>query len=136
MKKMYFLTIALILLIAVGFIIFSGDTNMLNVRFLSSYGIIVSEKAAYFEEMAIPAEFDEMYSQYNLMQLECGLDLSRYRGKNAVRYTYEILNFPESDALVYANVFCVRGKPIAGDITCPSIDGFTKPLNFLQTLKQ
>lgn len=136
MKKMYLLTIALILLIASGFLFFSRDTDAANAQFLSSYGIVINSKPISFEEIAIPAEFDEMYSQYNMMQIECGLDLYPVRGKNAVRYTYEIMNMPDGDGkTVYANVICVRGKPVAGDVTCPSLDGFTKPLNFLSELQ-
>ena len=136
MKKMFILTISIIVILSAAFIIFYEDTDSLNVKFLSSYGVAVIHKPSYFEETVIPEEFDEMYESYNMMQLEAGLDLYPYRGKNAVRYTYEVVNFPQKTAeTVYANVICVRGRPVAGDISCPALDGFTEPLNLLQTLE-
>lgn len=134
MKKMYFLTIALILLILSGFLLFYNDTDALSEHFLAEYGIITDAKPDFFEEFTIPNEFDEYYTAYNMMQIECGLDLTPHCGKNAVKYTYRIMNIPQAEnTAVYANVICVKGKPVAGDITCPRLNGFTVPLNGLES---
>lgn len=134
MKKMYIFTVFLIVIIAVCFLIFVKDTETLNNLFLSAYHIKTSRSPLYYEEFTIPSEFDRTYDEYNMMQTEAGLDLLPHAGKKAVRYTYTVLNFPSEDT-VYANVICVHGKPIAGDITCPSLNGFTLPLNYLISSK-
>lgn len=132
MKKMYILTLSLIAAITVGFLLFSCDIHQVNKRFLSSYDITIDTNEYREEAFKIPSRFDTVYDNYNLMQLESGLDLSKYKGKYAVRYTYPVLNFP--DALpgeIYVNVICINRRPIAGDIMCPALTGFIQPLNFL-----
>jgi hypothetical protein len=134
MKKMFFLIIFAIILIALLFILFSSDINAVNQEFLSKFGIVINPSPASFEEIEIPEDFDSVYSDYNFLQIQAGFDLLDFRGQSAVRYTYKILNFPQNDVkTVYANVICVGSKPIGGDICCPSLDGFLLPLNYLMT---
>lgn len=134
MKKMYILTIILIIVITAGFLIFSNDETTLNEKFLSSFDIIVNPVPESHEKITIPSEFDSVYENYNLIQLECGFDLSKYKGKSGIRYTYKILNFPQNTD-VYADVICINHRPVAGDIMSPALDGFMQPLNYLQTIK-
>lgn len=135
MKKMYIISICAIFLLTVLFLSFSCDIHEVNRKFLASYGVFVVPNAVSAEEFQIPAELCGYYRDYNLMQLECGLDLTPHCGKKAVRYTYALScvpdGFPEN---IYANVICVRRRPIGGDIICPSIDGFLCPLNTLSFL--
>lgn len=136
MKKMYLLTITIILIITLGFLLFYCDENTLNKRFLLRYGISVKEKPYLIEEIEIPLSFDDFYENYNILQIESGLNLSEYKGKKATRYTYEILNFPEDTAgTVYANVITVKSKPVAGDINCPALSGFILPLSYISSQK-
>ena len=81
MKKMYLLTITIILVLTLGFIFLYCDENTLNRRFLSRYGIIVKENPYLVEEIEIPLQFDDFYKNYNTLQIESGLSLSRYKGK-------------------------------------------------------
>lgn len=132
MKKMYFLTLFLIIVITVGFLLFSYDENALSQDFLSSYKIKIDPVPYAKEELLIPEEFDSAYTSYNMLQIESGLDLSPYRGKRAVRNTYIVTNFPEkTDTQVFANVIFVNRRPVAGDINCPSLSGFILPLSFM-----
>ncbi len=132
MKKMYFLTLSLIAVISALFLFFMTDTDTLNRKFLSSFGIEVLPDSLEISEIEIPENFDEVYENYNLLQIECGLDLSSYKGKNATRYTYIMKNFPDkSFQNVLVNVICVKNRPVAGDIMSPAVSGFIKPLNFL-----
>ena len=104
MRKMYFLTLSIILVITLGFLLFYCDENTLNRRFLSRYGISVKETPYLAEEIIIPETFDDFYKNYNVLQIESGLNLSDYKGKKAIRFTYEILNFPENVGnTVFAN---------------------------------
>lgn len=131
MKKIYFLTVLIIFLVTVGFLLFSCDENKINKRFLASFGINVSENPCLLEEINIPLQFDNYFESYNVLQIESGLSLSKYKGKKALKYTYEVLNFPEkTETPVFANVITVKGKPVGGDINCPALSGFMLPLSY------
>lgn len=135
MKKMYILTVMLIFVITAGFVFFSGDELTLNEKLLSSFGIITEPTPETYEQIEIPKEFDDVYENYNLLQLECGFDLKKYKGKTGIRYTYKVLNFPD-DTDVFANIICINRKPVGGDIMSPKLDGFMLPLNYLQKSKK
>ena len=134
MKKMFFLIILAIILITLFFLFFSSDINTINKNFLSNFSIAVDSEPVSVQEILIPKVFDKVYENYNFLQIQSGFDLSDYKGQNAMRYTYKVLNFPESgEKDVYANVICVDNTPVGGDIFCPAIDGFMLPLNYLIT---
>lgn len=133
MKKMYFLTVSIILVITLGFLFLFCDENTLCLHFLSSFDIEAEKKPVSVEELIIPKAFDDTYEAYNLLQVESGLDLSPYRGKKAVRFTYRVTNFPkEGNSEIFANVILVKRRPVAGDIVCPSLDGFILPLSYIK----
>ena len=72
----------------------------------------------------IPDEFDRIYTGYNNIQKEQGLDLSKYRKKELTRYTFEVTNYNGYDGKVYANVLVYRNKVVGGDICSADITGF------------
>ena len=74
-------------------------------------------------EINIPEEFNAVYLRYNELQKSGGYDLSLYRGKRCVRYTYLI---PDKNAR--ANILVYRGKIIGGDICSITLDGIMLPL--------
>ena len=129
--KNFLFTIIVITVITIVFLIFSNDINKKNGQFLARFGLETDDAPVSFEEIKIPESFDAVYQDYNAMQIVSGFDLSRYKGKKAVRYTYRVLNFPYNGN-VFANVICVNGKPVAGDICCPELSGFILPLNYLK----
>ena len=95
------------------------------------YGWIVSSRAVERVKVRLPDTPDDVYNQYNRIQLEAGLDLTPYYGSECVRYTYIVLNYPEpTGSEVRANVLCAGGKPIAGDIMTVEADGFMRSLVF------
>lgn len=129
--KNFLFAILTISVITIAFLIFSSDIDGKNERFLAQFGLEIDKKPLSFEEIEIPESFDSVYESYNIMQISSGFDLSRYKGKKAVRYTYKILNFPDNSN-VFVNLICIKGKPVAGDICCPALDGFILPLNYLK----
>lgn len=137
MKKMYFLTVMIIIVLTCGFLFFFYDVDTVNKLFLSKYNIEVEENPYSVEEIEIPDEFDAFYKDYNFLQIESGLNLSEFKGKKAIKYSYQITNFPEDigNNAVYANVITVNSKPVAGDINCPSLSGFILPLSYLSSYK-
>lgn len=129
---MFLIAISVIIAITLLFLFFSSDMDLLNRKFLSEFGIKTEHKSVSSEEIEIPYVFDDVYNNYNLIQIQAGFDLMDYRGKKAIRYTYKIQNFPnDTNGNIYANVICLRNRQIGGDICCVGIDGFILPLNYL-----
>ena len=80
-------------------------------------------------DVIIPKEFDEVYENYNKIQLEAGLNLEKYKGKKGTRYTYEVTNYPENlSDTVRANIIIIDNTPVAGDIMTTNINGFMHSL--------
>ena len=52
----------------------------------------------------IPDEFDETYEEYNDLQKTQGLDLEKYKGRNATLYVYSVRNDPSGEEGVTANL--------------------------------
>ncbi|MGN1116805.1 MAG: DUF4830 domain-containing protein [Candidatus Ornithomonoglobus sp.] len=100
-----------------------------SIEFLDSYGWSVGEKPVEKAEVNIPQEFDEVYKSYNIIQKQAGLDLTKYKGMNGTRYTFIVTNYPaDVGEPVRANVICIEGVPVAGDIMTVSINGFMHSL--------
>ena len=77
------------------------------------------------EEVQIPGTFDEVYGNYNQMQLEQGFDLEKYAGERVRRYSYPLTNYPNSGDDIRANLLVYRGKIIGGDISSQIEGGFS-----------
>lgn len=100
-----------------------------NIAFLKSYGWEVKNKPIEVENITLPAEFDAVYTAYNELQIQAGLDLTPHLGKSGTRYTYIVTNYPEDVGKeVRANLLVIDGVPIAGDICTVSLDGFMHSL--------
>ena len=134
LKKFKF-HIAALLAILISFLSYNAfgfDIDKKNTAFLESYGWTVEKHYTDSSEIIVPSPFDMVYENYNLIQLDAGLDLRPYMGKNGTRYTYIVTNYPvESEDTVYANVIVIDGKCVAGDIMTIPIDGFIHPLSFV-----
>ena len=99
-------------------------TNENRISFLSQFGWEVKNSPVNSTETVIPAEFDSLFSGYNEIQKNQGLDLSEYKGKKIMKYTYEITNYPNYEGKVYANLLIYRNRVIGGDICSAEITGF------------
>lgn len=109
----------------------SGVNYRLNAKneeerlaFLEQFGWTVEEEPVEVGEVVIPAEWNEVYTKYNQLQREQGLDLSKYGGKTCKRWVYQVLNYPRKGETVYATLLIYKGKVIAGDISSAELDGF------------
>ncbi|MGM9520939.1 MAG: DUF4830 domain-containing protein [Oscillospiraceae bacterium] len=98
--------------------------NSQRVAYLRSLGWEVSEDPIDTQTITIPRDFNEVYEEYNELQLSQGFDLSKYCGLEAVRYTYQVTNHPTADGSVVADIIVYRNQVIAGDIQSISSDGF------------
>ena len=103
-----------------------GD-NTARVALLESLGITVQSTPQQVVQVLIPREFDAVFSAYNDLQKPLGLDLSRHRGKEALRYTYVVENC-SYDGTVYANLLVRADKLIGADLCSARADGFLQAL--------
>ncbi len=95
-----------------------------RINFLKQFGWETSAEDTDSEEVTIPAEFDKIFAGYNEIQKRQGLDLTKYKGKDMMRYTYEITNYPGYEGKVMANLLVYRGKVVGGDICSADMNGF------------
>ncbi len=94
-------------------------------RFFEKYGYKLSQKPIEVMEYTLPKEMDETLLRYNLIQTKIGLDITPYLGKEVIRYTYTVENYPTYDSSpVRANALLYKNKVIAADIMTVSSDGF------------
>ena len=95
-----------------------------RVEFLEQFGWKVKGEPVESVEVTIPAEFDKVFTGYNEIQRRQGLDLSKYKKKKVMRYTYEVTNYEGADGVVYANLLIYRNRVIGGDICSADTSGF------------
>ena len=125
----YILIILIISAISLSCLAFTTWKNKDNIEFLRSYGWEVKKKPIEKVEVIIPSEFDDVYNNYNQIQLQAGLNLENYKGKKGIRYTYEVTNYPkEISDTVRANIIIIDNTPVAGDIMTTNINGFMHSL--------
>lgn len=99
-------------------------SNSDRVEFLSGFGWKVAQTPIEEVEVSIPAEFDTVYIGYNEIQKAQGLNLAKYKGKEVVRYTYEIKNYEGYEGTVYVNLLVYRNKIVGGDVCSADASGF------------
>ena len=95
-----------------------------RIEFLSQFGWEVKSDPVEAVEVTIPSEFDKIFTGYNEIQKRQGLDLSDYKKKKVMRYTYEVTNYKGAEGTVYANILVYRNKVIGGDVCSADLKGF------------
>ena len=103
-------------------------TNEDRVAYLESFGWTVEPEPLAVEELLIPEEFDETYTQYLELQGSQGFDLTQYCGKRVKRYTYVITNYPTGETGVQAGLLIYKNTVIGGDVISPQLGGFIHSL--------
>ncbi|NLA76242.1 MAG: DUF4830 domain-containing protein [Clostridiales bacterium] len=110
-----------------GSLTVKGATAEERAAFLAQYGWTVNAEPIEVAEIIIPAEFDEVYNEYNKIQLTQQFDLTKYCGKRVKRWTYEITNYPgytAASGCIRANLLVYDGQIIGGDVCSVELDGF------------
>lgn len=95
--------------------------------FLYKLGYKAVTESEAVTEIVIPKNFGETYKAYNSLQESAGFQLSDFRGKKAIMYTYRLDGFADNTQ-AYANLIVRNGKIIGGDISSIENGGFTLPL--------
>lgn len=99
-------------------------TNEDRVAYLGAYGWQVKDEPLSTQELIIPREFDETYTDYLTLQSEQGFALEKYAGKRIKRYTYEITNHPTGEQGVQGNLLIHKNTVVGGEVLSPRLDGF------------
>lgn len=100
-----------------------GDRQA-RIEYLAALGFEVDPDSEQRQEILLPREFDDVLQNYNELQLAQGFDLERYAGQSATLYSYSVTNWPDKSATVIAELYCRKGRPIAGDVHSTALDGF------------
>lgn len=111
------------LLVQQGYSLDAG-TQEQRMSFISQFGWEVEQEPVEVREVVIPSQFGDVYEKYNVIQLEQGFDLTKYKGERAKRWTYKVTNYPSYDNVVYINMLIKDGKVIGGDVCSTALDGF------------
>lgn len=102
-----------------------------RIQFLKQFGWEVAASPTESSQVRIPRETSEVFDRYNTLQKDQGYDLSSYAGKQAMRYVYQVNNYPDAKAPVYATLLVHKNQVIGGDVTDTSpggkIRGFKMP---------
>jgi hypothetical protein len=99
-------------------------SNEDRINFLKQFGWEVEPEALKEQEVLIPKEFDKVFSAYNEIQRRQGLDLSAFKKKSVMRYTYAVTNYPDYEGEVYVNILVYRNTVIGGDVCSADVNGF------------
>lgn len=99
-------------------------SNQDRIDYLSAYGWQVSEEPIATQELLIPKEMDDSYTEYLALQNGQGFDLQKYAGKRVKRYTYEVLNYPTGESGVQANLLICKNTVVGGEVLSTRLDGF------------
>jgi len=112
-----------------GKISYSGiKTNDDRIEFLKQFSWEIKPTALEEVSVKIPKDFDAIFTAYNKLQEKQGFNLEKFKGKEVMRYTYEITNYPDFDGTVYANILIYKNKVIAADICTAQANGFVHGL--------
>lgn len=96
-------------------------------KYLKNLGWEIDASTEESQEVLIPAEFNEVMTEYNKLQKQQGFDLSAYAGESCTRYTYAVTNYPEGGN-VLACIYIKGRSVIAGDIHSAGMNGFMHTL--------
>ncbi len=110
------------------------SSNEGRINYLNSKGIITEDEAFESSNMIIPIEFDSTMNDYNGLQKSQGFDLTKYTGCTVKRYTYKVLNYPNSD-IAFASLYVYNKEIIAADIYTPGINGEMHGIDYLLSPK-
>ena len=95
-----------------------------QILFLHTFGWDTEPAPNEIIEISIPAQFDDVYENYNQIQKNQGFDLSEYKGQSVKQIKYTIVNYPDTDEKVYAVILICDDKIIGGDIRSGELGGF------------
>ena len=109
------------------------SSNDGRVKFLTDFGWDVTTSPTESSQVKIPEEKSEVFDRYNALQKSQGYDLSKYAGKNVMRYVYKINNYPGATEPVYATLLIHKNEVIGGDVTNTAAKGHIRGFKMPET---
>lgn len=109
--------------------VISASTDEERRNYLSTFGWEAEEE---FEEkeLTIPQSWNQVYTDYNEVQINQGFDLTEYKGRKVKLYTYTITNYEKSNEGIVADMLVCDGVLIGGDLCNTSAEnGFLVGFN-------
>lgn len=106
------------------------STNLQRVSYIQSLGWQIRTAPVETLHILLPKPLTEPYLSYNQLQKKQGFNLDNYDGKQIIRYTYSVTNFPRRPDGVQLNLYLYKNIPIAGDIIALGENGFRTGLAF------
>ena len=103
-------------------------TNDDRLALLTDLGWEVAMRPEETREVMIPSEFSDVYTRYNELQKEQGMDLAGYKGETVMRYTYLVVNLPSGETNVRATLLVKGDRLIGGDVCSARMNGFMHTL--------
>lgn len=95
-----------------------------RMEFLLECGWETDPASETVQDIHIPERFTAVYENYNELQLRQGYDLTEYAGRDCTLYSYTVLNYPDPNQTVIANLYIYRNRIIGGDIHSTNLNGF------------
>lgn len=109
--------------------VISASTDEERRNYLATFGW-ETDKEFEEKELTIPESWNQVYSDYNEVQMNQGFDLSDYKGKKVTLYTYTIKNYKNQKQGIVADMLVCDGMLIGGDICNTSAEnGFLVGFN-------
>ncbi len=109
----------------------AGSSNAERIAFINGCGWQTEASHCDVTEVRIPVNFDEVYENYNELQLMQGFDLRPYRAHSVKKYTYIITdNRGNGKTLpdICANLLVEEGVIIGADISSVEAGGMVTVL--------
>ncbi len=100
-----------------------------RISFLADFGLSVDGASENESAVKLPMEFDSVFAGYNEIQRAQGMDLSPYKGKSVIAYTYTVTNYEGYSGKVLATLLVYRDTVIGGDVCSEANDGFVSGLS-------
>ena len=92
--------------------------------YLTALGWEIDPEPLEVREIVIPRQFTGVYGDYAALQKQQGFPLEQYGGRDAVRYTFRVRNYPTGESEIVADIVVSGQTVIAGDIQSTALDGF------------
>ena len=98
------------------------------VTFLTENGWQIDLSSCEQAEVRLPERFNAAYDRYNALQMAQGFDLTPYRGRDAVRVSFDVTNYDggEGPGPVRANLLFVGDEIVAADVCSVALNGFMR----------
>ena len=73
------------------------------------------------QEVILPEEFNDVYTNYNAVQKTQNMDLEPFAGKTCKQWVYHVTNYPGEEN-VRATLLVYEGNIIGGDLSSAALD--------------